>query len=205
MSGHDDEDAREAKERIDEGQDCEEAGGEEEGREEGSDEEDRREGQAGCEEGRCREEEGRREEGCQAGRREEAGGEEEGREEEVSPAMRKPSRPAATLPIALLVLVCASGSTLGTAHGASLTNRDNRQHELEIRAGGPPESRLLKPGEAIRNFCPKGCSIGWSGGNEYLIEGTDEVSIEDGFMYYDSPAGGSSSSPPGVPSLRPGR
>ncbi len=119
--------------------------------------------------------------------------------------MRKRSLPAATLPVALLAAVCVAGSAIAVADAATLTNRDKRPYDLEIRAGGPPESRKLKAGETIRDVCPKGCSISWGTGNEYLIEGTDDVSIEDGFMYYDSPAGGSSSSPPGVPSLRPGR
>lgn len=108
--------------------------------------------------------------------------------------------------LAVLTIAALAASVLPAieAAAASITNRDQRSYALTIRAGSKSESRVLEPGTTARDVCPKGCIISWDKGNDYQIEAADDVSIEDGFMYYEGPTGGVSSSP-NVPSLRPGR
>lgn len=70
---------------------------------------------------------------------------------------------------------------------ASVTNRDAREHSLKVISGKDDESRVLKPGEAWNDFCTEGCVVrlGDDEITTYELEGSDVVSIEDGFIYYD--------------------
>lgn len=70
---------------------------------------------------------------------------------------------------------------------ASLTNRDPREHKLTVMSGQDGDSRVLKPDEAWNDFCAEGCIVRLDDDENatYEIEGSDVVSIEDGFVYYD--------------------
>ncbi len=95
------------------------------------------------------------------------------------------------------------------ALAATVTNRDTAQHKLTILSGASPDVRTLKPGEAARDICPKGCIVrlGDSREGEYEIEGQDTVSIENGSLYYDGPPDQGAARTPvsPVPSLKPSR
>jgi hypothetical protein len=95
----------------------------------------------------------------------------------------------------LLSLICLLVS--GTAHAVSVTNRDDKDHKLTIVEGDSRQEKVLKPTEAIADVCPKGCVIrlGDSENDEYELEGTEVVSIEDGYLYYDGPDVGSETAP----------
>lgn len=92
----------------------------------------------------------------------------------------------------------------GVADAATVANRDKADLTLTIKSGSKAETRTVKAGETLRDMCPNGCRLTWGTGNDYQIEAGDEVVIEGGFMYYDSPST-SPSAAPGAPSLRPGR
>ena len=48
---------------------------------------------------------------------------------------------------------------------------------------------LLKPAQVLEGICEKGCVVRLndSENDEYELEGTEVVSIEEGYLYYDGP------------------
>jgi hypothetical protein len=91
------------------------------------------------------------------------------------------------------------------ADAASITNRDDQEQKLTIIEGEAMTEHTLKPGQVLDNVCMKGCIIRLNGNedDEYEVEGTDVVSMEEGFLYYDGPdepqqpSGPSTPIPPG--------
>jgi hypothetical protein len=71
----------------------------------------------------------------------------------------------------------------------SVTNRDDKSHKLTIIEGDSKKDHTLKPQELLDNICAKGCIIRLndSENDEYELEGTEVVSIEEGYLYYDGP------------------
>lgn len=86
-----------------------------------------------------------------------------------------------------LVLVCLSAA--GVAAGASITNRDDKDHKLTIMEGQAKADHVLKPSQVLEGICEKGCVVRLNDNenDEYELEGTEIVSIEEGYLYYDGP------------------
>jgi len=81
---------------------------------------------------------------------------------------------------------------LFTAAGAdaiTVTNRDDKEHKLTIIEGEARSDHPLKANAVLENICMKGCVVRLndSDNDEYELEGTEVVSIEDGYLYYDGP------------------
>lgn len=111
------------------------------------------------------------------------------------------------LTVAMLAGLAVVSLSDRPAVAATITNRDAKEHKLTIMAGPRSEARVLKPGEAMRDVCPKGCIVrlGDTREGDFEIEGADAVAIEDGLLYYES---SDTVAPPQVPSgpdLRPSR
>lgn len=91
------------------------------------------------------------------------------------------------------VLMAAGALTVliaGRAEAAvSVTNRDDKAHKLTVIEGDSKKDIQIKPSEVIEGICAKGCFIRLndSENDEYELEGTEIVSIEDGYLYYDGP------------------
>jgi len=53
--------------------------------------------------------------------------------------------------------------------------------------GDAKEDHILKPSQVLAGVCEKGCVMRLhdSENDEYLLEGPEPVSIEDGNLYYD--------------------
>jgi hypothetical protein len=83
------------------------------------------------------------------------------------------------------------GIVLGVAaaHGASISNRDEREYTVTIIEGEAKANHALKPSQTLSDVCLKGCTIRVNGNadDEYRLTGGDVVSIEDGTVYYDAP------------------
>lgn len=75
------------------------------------------------------------------------------------------------------------------ADAASITNRDDQEQKLTIVEGESITEHTLKPAQVLENVCMKGCVVRLndSDEDEYEVEGTDVVSIEEGSLYYDGP------------------
>jgi hypothetical protein len=88
------------------------------------------------------------------------------------------------------------GATIGMAlfattggQAATVTNRDAKDYKLTVLEGDKAQHHTLKPSGVLQNVCPKGCIVRLndSENDEYELEGTEIVSIEDGYLYYDVP------------------
>jgi hypothetical protein len=81
-----------------------------------------------------------------------------------------------------------AGSASAAAAAASVTNRDDKDHKVTIIEGEKKQDYTLKPNQALEGICDKGCvlRLNDSDDDEYQLEPTDIVSIEDGYLYYDN-------------------
>ena len=73
------------------------------------------------------------------------------------------------------------------ANAASIVNRDNRDHKITIVEREQNSDHVLRPAQTLDNVCTNGCVIRLNDDEdeEYEIEGSDAVSIEDGELYYE--------------------
>jgi hypothetical protein len=76
-----------------------------------------------------------------------------------------------------------------SACASSITNRDDKDHKVTVIMGEATKDHVLVPSAALEGICQKGCVIRLNDSNddEYELKGSDVVSIEDGYLYYDGP------------------
>ncbi len=89
---------------------------------------------------------------------------------------------------------CTFTST-GANAAVSITNRDDKEHKLTVieDEGKTKADHTLKGGGQLDGVCKAGCIVRLNDSeeDEYELEGTETVSIEEGFLYYeggDAPA-----------------
>ena len=75
------------------------------------------------------------------------------------------------------------------AEAATISNRDDKEQKLTIIEGETKSDQTLKPQQVLEKVCLKGCVVRLndSDDDEYQIDPEDIVSIEDGYLYHDSP------------------
>ena len=88
-----------------------------------------------------------------------------------------------------LTLFAIAPLTVTWAQAATVTNRDAKEYKLTVLEGDKAQHHTLKPSAVLPDVCPKGCIVRLndSENDEYELEGTEIVSIEDGYLYYDVP------------------
>lgn len=86
------------------------------------------------------------------------------------------------------------GTMLGISAASAtvtVTNRDEKDHKLTVveEDGAKKADLTLKALQVLEGICAKGCVIRLndSEDDEYELEGTETVSIEEGYLYYDGP------------------
>ena len=104
--------------------------------------------------------------------------------------------------------VFAAFSSLITAtpsSAISITNRDDKDHKITVIEGEAKTDHALKAAAVLENLCLKGCVVRLndSENDEYELEGTEVVSIEDGYLYYDGPDAPTEPAPPAAPGAAP--
>ncbi len=121
--------------------------------------------------------------------------EEEDREEEKEVASHVEGRVHSLRLISLKRLARVVGvvgllSSSIAAHAVSITNRDDQDHKVTIVEGDTKTDHVLKPSQALNGICAKGCTVHLDDDQEeeYQLEADDVVSIEEGSLYYDTPA-----------------
>lgn len=126
-------------------------------------------------------------------RSQEAGGEvcreEAGGQEEVTPPHRQVRVSDMLGKFVIAVAVAALSCPVG-AEAASITNRDAKEYKVTIiEIGRAPVDHVLKKDGQLKDVCIKGCIVRLndSENDEYELEGTEIVSIEEGYLYYDVP------------------
>ena len=68
---------------------------------------------------------------------------------------------------------------------------DGKEIKLVLIEGDVRQEKVLSPGKVIDGVCQKGCIIRLNDdeNDEYELDGSEIVSVEEGFLYYDSPQG----------------
>ena len=76
-----------------------------------------------------------------------------------------------------------------TAEAVTITNRDANEVKLTVVEGDARQAHVLSPGKVLDGVCQKGCIVRLNDtvDDEYELEGSEAVSVEEGFLYYDSP------------------
>jgi len=88
----------------------------------------------------------------------------------------------------VLILFSGLGVLWGAAARATtLTNRDSKAHELTVLYVTPPKTIVLEPSHQVHDLCPTGCVVRLNGSpdDDYRLEGSELISLEDGALYYD--------------------
>jgi hypothetical protein len=99
------------------------------------------------------------------------------------------SRCGVTALLAGAVIALALGLAVhpASSEAASIINRDARTHTLRIIEGKRPKDLQLAPGGRLDDVCMNGCIIRIDGSadKDFILEGTERVSLENDLMYYD--------------------
>ena len=77
------------------------------------------------------------------------------------------------------------------ASAATVANRGDKEIKLTIIEGDARRDQVLQPGKVADGVCQKGCIVRLNDSEnaDYELEGSEAVSVEEGFLYYDSPLG----------------
>jgi hypothetical protein len=96
-----------------------------------------------------------------------------------------------------LIILLAMSVWNGAAHAVSVTNRDDKPYKVTVVEGDLKQDHTVAPAGVLQGVCLKGCLIrlGDSQNDEYELDGTEIVSIEDGYLYYDGPLAGTEAAP----------
>jgi hypothetical protein len=72
---------------------------------------------------------------------------------------------------------------------ATITNRGDKEVKLTITEDTSVQDAVLPIGKVIDGVCQKSCIIRLndSANDDYELNGSESVSVEGGFLYYDSP------------------
>ena len=75
------------------------------------------------------------------------------------------------------------------AYASSIKNRDDKDYKVSVIEGNATNVHILRPSASLEGVCQKGCVIRLndSENDEYELKGSEVVSIEDGYLYYDGP------------------
>ncbi len=76
-----------------------------------------------------------------------------------------------------------------SACASSITNRDDKDRKITVIEGKTTKDHVLAPSAALEGICLQGCVVRLndSQNDEYELKGSEIVSIEDGYLYYDGP------------------
>ncbi len=98
-------------------------------------------------------------------------------------------RALATCTIAALLMTSA-------ASAVTITNRGDKETKVSVIEGSASQDQVLAAGKVLEGVCQKGCIIRLndSENDEYELEGSEIVSVDEGFLYYNGPDAGAASS-----------
>jgi hypothetical protein len=75
------------------------------------------------------------------------------------------------------------------AEALTITNTDPDPHTITVKVGGDSKELTIEPQTAVDPPCDKGCTVELETGEQYEMQGGEEVSIEDGVIFVDSTPG----------------
>ena len=100
-------------------------------------------------------------------------------------AYARPGKALATHTIAALLMT-------STASAVTITNRGDKETKVSVIEGSASQDLVLATGKVLEGVCQKGCIIRLndSENDEYELQGSEIVSVDEGFLYYDGPDAG---------------
>ncbi len=83
----------------------------------------------------------------------------------------------------------AALSWIPGARASSISNRDDKDWKVTIIEDSATKDHVLAPSAVLEGVCIEGCVVRLNDNekDEYELKGSEPVSIEDGFLYYDGP------------------
>ncbi len=90
-------------------------------------------------------------------------------------------RTVTVLGLGLLGLFCAL-----PAQALTISNTDPDPQTVTVTAGGDSAEFTIEPQAAVEPPCAPGCMIELDSGEQYEMEGGEEVAIEDGVVFVDA-------------------
>jgi hypothetical protein len=93
---------------------------------------------------------------------------------------------------ALAISTIAALLMTSAASAVTITNRGDKDIKVSVVEGSAKQDQVLAIGKVLDGVCQKGCIIRLndSENDEYELEGSEIVSVEEGFLYYDGPDAG---------------
>jgi hypothetical protein len=81
--------------------------------------------------------------------------------------------------------------TVSNALASTITNRDDKTYTISIILGTSTKDHVLAPTGTLLKVCERGCvvRIDSNRDEQYQLEGSEIVAIEDGRLFYASPVG----------------
>lgn len=112
-----------------------------------------------------------------------------------------------TTTIALLfamAAVLAAGIGASAGRAATLANADATAHTITIINKTKRETKNLAPGGHLAEVCESGCIVRIDGSPEkdFVLEGSERVTVEGGLLYYDGEVTGPATAVDKTPSRR---
>jgi hypothetical protein len=93
---------------------------------------------------------------------------------------------------ALAACTIAALLMTSAASAVTITNRGDKETKVSIIEGSANQDQVLATGKVLEGVCQKGCIIRLndSENDEYELQGSEIVSVDEGFLYYDGPDAG---------------
>lgn len=85
------------------------------------------------------------------------------------------------------MFVAAVGGATAECEAQVLVNRDDQARSITVMAKSVRRRMDVGAGETLRDFCADGCVVRVDGdeARDFLIEGNEQLSIEQGLIYFD--------------------
>jgi hypothetical protein len=72
------------------------------------------------------------------------------------------------------------------AEALTITNTDPDPHTITVKVGSDSTELKIEPQAEVDPPCDKGCTVELESGEQYEMQGGEQVSIEDGVIFVDS-------------------
>lgn len=86
-----------------------------------------------------------------------------------------------------LVISLTCATLAHPARAATIINADAAPYTLTIVANNERSSATIAPDQSLDDVCPDGCIVSIEGKTDatYVLEGREQVTIQDGLLYWD--------------------
>ena len=72
------------------------------------------------------------------------------------------------------------------AQALTISNIDDASHTITVKSGGQESELAVGPQATVEASCASGCMLVLANGEQYELQGSEEVSIEGGILFVDA-------------------